>query len=184
MRNVFKINKIIIYFLVGLFIILFHNYILNHNILYLVIGITTLVLAIEGLIVDIVLKRYKTDNNHIGSELFKIALSLVILIAFNKKSDFEMVCICWSIIVIIANTKTLNKAISNLFTKKKFMFSIIFSIMQLVLAIMLISNPEHHVKLHIIILGIEFIIESIRYTMNYIYALKNDNKEVIDSGTI
>lgn len=167
MRELLRINKIIVYFIVGVAAIALNKVIIEKNLLYLLVGLSTLVLAIEGLFYDIFTRSYKTDHNHIGTELFKIALSMVVL--FVLKDNLDMICICWAILVVLASTKTLNKAISHMTNKEPFVFSMLFSIAQLVLSVILITNPEEHAPLHVIILGIEFIIEALRYIVNYIY---------------
>lgn len=174
MKKILRINKIIVYLLTGILIIAFHKPIINNNLLYLIIGITTLVLAIEGIIFDIITKRYKQEYNHIGTELFRLSLALVILFVLNDRSDFNMVCICWSIIVILANVKTLNKTIAHLMHREPFVFHMLFAVSQLILAILLISNPEHHATMHLIILGVEFIIQSIEIFINLMYVRKNN----------
>lgn len=171
-RKMLIINKIIIYIIVGLFTVIFHNLIMDNNFLYLLVGITTLLLGVEGMLADIIAKAYKSDHNHMGSELFRIVLAIVILFHFNKKEDFEMVCICWAILVVVSNTKSLNKSINHMFKGESFLFHMVFSIVQLVLAIILITDPGHHAKMHVIILGFEFLIEASEYLINVFYRQK------------
>ncbi len=169
-HTILRINKTIIYFLIGLLTIIFHSYIIEKELVYLVVGVTTLVLAIEGLLYDIIYKQFKTTHNHIGTELFKIALAIVMIVVF--KENLVLICVCWAILVALNSTKTLNKSIGHMSKKEPFVFSMIFSIVQLVLAILLIIDPEEHASMHVVLLGVEFIVEAIEFVVNSFYRTK------------
>lgn len=175
--NIFKINKTIVYAIIGILIITFHGYILDKKILSWIVGISTLVIAVEGLIYDIYYKKYHTDRNHIGSEIFKICVSILILTVF--KNDLDMICICWAIIVALTSTRSLNKAIHAMVSKKPFVFEMIFSIIELTLTILLVTNPDHHVSTHVILLGVELIVESIMIVIHMLLKKKEHAIEEI-----
>lgn len=173
--KLFKINRIIVYILIGALIIIFNDFILDKHLLSWIVGISTLVLSVEGLIYDIYFKKYETDRNHIGTEIFKIAVSILILTVF--RNDLDMICICWAILVGLTATRALNKSIYGMVAHKPFMISMLFSILELTLAILLVTNPSHHVSTHVVLLGIELIVEGIASILHALYKMHDKGEE-------
>ena len=87
-------------------------------------------------------------------------LGLVLLIFINDETQFESVAVIWGTWVILRESKELFEATETIFKKGYGLFNISESIIVIVYSILLIINPvEHHVHAHIILLGIELILD-------------------------
>ncbi len=152
LKRIVKISKILIYLCLGILILLFRNDIYDY--LYLIVSLPILYVAVQEFIYEIYTKSYLNELNKIGSLLIEIILATIILFT---KTDIELLCIIWGIIVIIKGTTALNNVIHLLVTKKFIAASLegIEAIIQIVFAILLVIEPEEHVSFHIILLGIE-----------------------------
>lgn len=168
MLKILKINKGIIYVVLGIIVLIFRASILNY--LYLFVSIPVLVIALEELAYGIYVKSYKNQFNDLGEILLKIVLS-VFLLLYNKEEELLEVCVLWGIIVIISATMAINKAIYELNHKKitVFLFETTISVAQIVFSILLLIDPYEHVNFHIILLGIEMLLIGTKEFLSYIY---------------
>lgn len=179
MRQIIRMNKMLIYFILGIIIIIFRIELKKY--LYLVVGIPVLVLAIEGMTYEILTKSYLKKHNHIGAELLRLILSVIII--FFLKNDLILICIIWGIIAILSSTREFGQCIYKLTEKRSIIISIqlLESIFQTVFAILLIIDPEEHVNFHLILLGVEMELEASRILFSYLYNYKvNKSKELLN----
>ncbi len=146
--------KPIIYILTGLLIIIFYEQILS--ILPYVVGSIMILVNISSIITDIFLKEY----NHIGYKIGIIMLGIIIITIVSE--DFNAICIIWATISIINGGRSLIKSMLGINESILNIFSLFLAIVAIVLSIFLILNPENHVATHIILLGIEIILDGIR----------------------
>lgn len=177
LNKIYKINMMIIYLIVGIITIIFRNDLLEY--LHLLVGISMLVLGLQALFLDIYFKTYQKENNKIGLDLVRVVLSIIIITAFHD--DLILVCVCWAIIAILSSCVVLSRSIHSMFKKEFFIFEMLFSIAEITFAIILISDPFEHVTFHIVILGVEFILESISILIDLLYTkvgLKNKKREI------
>lgn len=168
MLKILKINKAIIYTILGILVLIFRADILNY--LYLFVSIPVLVIALEELAYGIYVKSYKNQFNDLGEIILKIVLSIFLLL-YNKEEELLEVCVLWGIIVIISATMAINKAIFELSHKKitVFLFEMVISTAQIVFSILLIIDPFEHVNFHIILLGIEMLLVGSKEFLSFIY---------------
>lgn len=163
--------KPIIYIITGLLIIIFFQQILE--ILPYVVGTIMILVNIEAIIVDILEKDY----SHIGYKFGIIILGILILTAVND--DFEAICIIWATISIINGGKSLIKSILEVKESKIVIVDLILAITSIVLSIFLIIDPLEHVSIHILLLGVEIILDGLRVILRK-YELKyKENKQSI-----
>jgi len=175
MRQILRINKMIFYIPIGIIIIIFRQNLINY--LSLIVGIPLLIISLEGLIYEIASKNFKNEHNRLGEEIVKFILSCVIIFVFNN--DVEMISVIWGIIAILQALKELSKAIYEINTNKNklYIFLLIQTTTQIVLAILLIIEPKEHVDLHLILLGVEFLLESLRILLTFV----NNKKKKIEN---
>ena len=165
-NTIFKINKFIIYLVLGIIILVLRDD--TYNYLYLLIAIPSLVLNIEQLSYEIYERAYYKKANLIGACLLKIALALIILI---MNADMLVVCVLWGISIIISSTITLDES-TYLVTNRKifaFLIEVAESIVQIVFAVLLIIDPVEHISFHIILLGVEMLLIAARVAIEFIY---------------
>lgn len=173
-RQILRINKIIFYIPIGIIIIVFREHLINY--LSLIVGIPMLVFSLESLIYEIIIRNYRNEYNRLGEETIKIILSILIIFAFNN--DVELIAITWGIIAILQALKELSKSIHELTSNRKPIYLLVLaqSLIQIGLAILLIADPHEHVSFHLVILGVEMEIESLRIFIDFIITKKKQEK--------
>ncbi|MBR6072396.1 MAG: hypothetical protein IKP77_06185 [Acholeplasmatales bacterium] len=169
-RQILRINKMVFYIPIGIIIIVMREHLINY--LSLIVGIPMLIVSIEGLIYEIAIHSYKTEHNRIGEEIIKIILSVLIIFAFDN--NVEIISIIWGVIAILQAVKELSKAIYELTYggNPLFLLLLLQTIIQIIFAILLIIEPEEHVSLHLVLLGVEMELESSRILFTFIYNYK------------
>ena len=149
----------IILIVTGLIHIIFASYLKEK--LSIITGITTINIALINTIRNIKNKEYKT------LETMKIPENIVVMIlgimTLLKKNDaISFIAIIWGISGLRKGIKGLNVAIYNKVNNKRFVGELIHAIIETLLSILLVFNPFEKVEEHIIILGIEMILMSLK----------------------
>ena len=157
----------------GLIHIIFASYLKEK--LSIITGITTINIALINTIRNIKNKEYKT------LETMKIPENIVVMIlgimTLLKKNDaISFIAIIWGISGLRKGIKGLNVAIYNKVNNKRFVGELIHAIIETLLSILLVFNPFEKVEEHIIILGIEMIIMSLKVA----FYNEKENEEIGD----
>lgn len=148
------IIKPIIYIITGLVIIIFHDFMLDY--LAYVVGAVMILTNVEAIIVDLIEK----DREHFG---YKIGIVILgVLMVSGATSDFTSICVIWATISIINGGRNFSKSLSEIKKDKFEILILIVSFITIVLSIFLIINPTHHVTTHLILLGVEIILDAVR----------------------
>ena len=159
-RILIEIINPIIFIIVGLMNIIYANKLTE--ILPMISGIMIIVTSGMALIYNITKKEYKTlDTMRIPKNVVSIILGISIV--FNKNNAIPFIAIVWGISGLRKGTKELNIAIYNKVHKNKFILELLHAIFELVISILLIYNPFEKIEEHLVLLGIEMIISSIKY---------------------
>lgn len=158
-KDKLKFSIQIILIVAGLIHIIFAGYLKEK--LSIITGITTINISIINVIKNIKNKEYKT------LETMKIPENIVVLILgimtlFKKNNAISFIAIVWGISGLRKGIKGLNVAIFNKANNKRFVGELIHAIIEISLSILLVFDPFEKVEEHIIILGIEMIIMSLK----------------------
>ena len=158
--------KPIIYIITGLLIIIFFKDIVD--ILPYVVGSIMIIVNLEAIIVDILEKDY----GHIGYKIGILILGILLMTILAH--DFEAICVVWATISIVNGGRSLVK--SGIEIKESWLniVGLLLAITSIVLSIFLFMNPLEHVSSHIILLGIEIILDGLRIIIRK-YKLKYKN---------
>lgn len=146
--------KPIIYIITGILIIIFFQQVVD--VLPYVVGTIMILVNLEAAIVDII----EHDYTHIGYKIGIIILGILIITVVPH--DFEAICIIWATISIVNGGKSLVN--SSLEIKRSWLniIGLLLAILSITLSIFLIIDPLGHVSTHIILLGIEILLDGIR----------------------
>lgn len=148
-------------YLAGGILILLLNVELEEYI-YLIVGIDIIIVAIFGLIQEIVDRRYNEEHNHIGSLLFTLTAGILILTIFH--SNVYKVSVMWAVATIVSSTMEINEGLHGIKERKSFsIINLVFAVVEIIFSILLLIEPEEnaeHFETHIYLLGIGFILES------------------------
>lgn len=156
--KIYRIISAVLYVILGILVIIFRDMWVDY--LHYVVGAPTLILALHSLYIDLLTKSYKDMHNRIGYDIARIAISCIII--FVYKDSMYIACVLWGMLAIFNASFLLSKAFYLMHKKSYFLFSLILSVSEITFAILLIIDPMEHVMFHIILLGVEFILDAIR----------------------
>ena len=161
----YKIIKTIIYILAGILILIFNHQALNH--LSLVVGGAVLAYGFDGIIMCIIKKDYLGEKPLILASV-NLLIGLAILLV---KDEISTICIIWAVWSILREGVELTECLHKIAHKKPGFINMAESIVVIIFSFTMILNPTlHHAHTHIIILGIELILEIFFPQMDAFYA--------------
>jgi uncharacterized membrane protein HdeD (DUF308 family) len=182
MKKITGFIRIFLYITFGLILIIgeandaiFVTYNLN-----LIVGIPLLIGSLSHLYSDFKRCKYKSVDNFFGGEIIIAVLSILAIFYPLLKKSFEeeiiFICIVWGVIAILNGSRDFSHVIYYINSKEPYIYSLIESIIMIILALLLILDPLEHVKLHIIVLGIEFLIEAAEVCIHTFIGKKSDTQ--------
>lgn len=150
-----KINAILI-ILNGIICLIFHNHILN-----LLPTLCALVIILEGLVqfVEGIKNKDYASLEKINLEKSIVFMAIGIGILFRQNNALFIIGIFWGLSGLSKATHSLNVTLYNIFHKEKFLLTAVKSILEFSLSLLLIFDPYHSVGHHVIILGLELLLE-------------------------
>ena len=151
MPQALKITKAALYITAGILIFFLYEKLMPY-VAFLVGGVV-LVYALEELGFQIARRKYAD----IAGSLIQITLAILLFLAH---SEIEKICVIWGVWSIIREGRELSHALSHIKTSVVAALNVLESVVVTVLSVTLVLTPgEHHAKVHLIILGVELILE-------------------------
>ena len=180
-----QIVKTILYSLAGIAVLVFHEQITDF--VGFVVGAIIIAYSVDALIVSVIKKNYIGENLFLFGGLIHLFIGVIIFIVSD---DIVKICLVWSVWTIILEGKELSESISRLLLKKPSILNTIESIVIIFMAFLLILEPTlHNAHVHVVILGIELILEVLFPIANdivdgLIEKKKNKKKEKTDEENL
>lgn len=168
--------KTIIFAILGILILVFNELAVGH--LNFSVGGAILLYAIYAIGNSIFNKDLLVNDHGLIEGL--ILLIFAVLIMFLLDNEVVPICIVWGTWSILREAKEITEDLHRIAHKGPGFISIIESLVVIALSITMIMNPtKHHAHVHIILLGIELILE---VTFPYLYMLyyKVTKKEPVE----
>lgn len=151
MPKALKITKAVLYITAGILIFFLYETMMPY-VAFLVGGVV-LAYALEELCFQIARRKFAD----LAGSLIQIILAVLLFLSHN---DIEKICVIWGVWSIIREGRELTHELSHVKESKIAVLDILESIVVTVLSVMLVLTPgEHHAKIHLIILGVELILE-------------------------
>lgn len=134
---------------------------INTYLPYLV-GALMLVFSCAGLVVCIKRKEYKTlETKATATAIIGIVISIVIIL--QGENSISLIGIVWGLIGLKKGISGINVSLYNHSHGKKYRLELLHASAEILLAIVLILNPFEKIEIHIIILGFEMILNTMKY---------------------
>lgn len=153
----YRLVKSIIYVIGGILIFVFHNKILNGA--NFLIGSVMIVFCLNNLIVLSKEKKISKYMPRIVYDILIFILGIVLMFLVDIK-QFTTVCVIWAVWSIIREEWEVSDAIFEYKNDVIKIINIIESIFLIVISVFFIYGPTvDHLHLHIILLGIELMLE-------------------------
>lgn len=150
-----KYIRLCLYTIVGIGVMVFYKT------LYLyvndIVGVLMITYGIEEITFALFGISKNKENEEITGGCILIILGLVELVLLKGEKNFESACVIWAVWAILREGKELAEVIRKIIQKRPFIINATESIVSLVLSILLILEPEKHVHVHLILLGIELV---------------------------
>jgi len=170
-NNIVKIIRYSIYGILGILVFIFNNQI--PNCLGYVVGGVMLLYGIEGLIFDFKKSSIITKGTRFFTHLILVIMSFITM--FIAKDDIKLVCYIWAVWSIDREAEEIDeKVLDHLENIPVAIINGLESLIVMGLSIMLIINPLEHMHSHIILLGIELLLEVV---WNVIIDIQEKKKE-------
>lgn len=126
---------------------------------YVVGGIIGFI-SVVRFVYAIIEKEYiSTQSNKTASSLIMLGVSIMIIIEHEWAHTF--IPIVWGVWGLFEGAHAFNHAISRIVRHKRFLYYIIKGITEVVVAFLLLYEPEQYGELHIIVFGVSLILDGI-----------------------
>lgn len=117
-------------------------------------------ISLVRLIFAIIEKEYTvTNSNKTASSLILLGVSIMILVEHEWAHTF--IPIVWGVWGLFEAAHAFNHAFSRIARHKRFLYYIIKGVTELVVAFLLLYEPEQYGELHIIVFGISLVLDGI-----------------------
>ena len=167
-KQKYQLIKTIVFIILGIFIFIYSNT-LSYN-AYLLVGCLMLMYGIEDLIVRAVVKDFLIPK--FANDFLIILLGIVALF-LGGDEHFKSLCIIWATWGILREEWEIEEIVKHLSNKIIAIISFAESIVVIVISVFFIFEPTlHHVHLHVVILGIELILEVLFPLLNEMFKKK------------
>lgn len=170
MGKIYKLTKLILFVLMGIAILVLNEKIMEHSdILNYLVGGIIAIYGLEGVILPIATKKIKAEKIEMFGGGVNILIAIIMIFLLDKNTEeLRILCVLWSLWSIMREGEEIfdkgfegirNHPITSAINIAESIVVIVFSI-ELIIA----HNEhelEHHAHAHVILLGIELIIEVI-----------------------
>lgn len=170
MGKIYKLTKLILFVLMGIAILVLNEKIMEHSdILNYLVGGIIAIYGLEGVILPIATKKIKAEKIEMFGGGVDILIAIIMIFLIDKNTEeLRILCVLWSLWSIMREGEEIfdkgfegirNHPITSVINIAESIIVIVFSV-ELIIA----HNEhelEHHAHAHVILLGIELIIEVI-----------------------
>ena len=171
---VFRVRIILL--AVGIFCILFPTTFCDF--IPLIVGVSMILVGAFGIFVGFETKNYKVPEiSGIGDSVVLTLLGLVIVISHN--ASLLLIGVIWGLLGLGKGAKEINTFIFRLLNKENFIFPLVIGILEIIFGLILILEPTEHIAFHVVILGINMVLFSIKDPAPHKKELHQIVKEVL-----
>ena len=169
--DVYKLCKLIAFVAMGILVLIFNKAIMSNEgaIINGVVGCVIAIYGLEGIILPIATKKYKEKSLDILNGAINLLIAIIMIFLLeNHPNELRIVCVIWSLWSIVREgQEIIEKGFEGIKEHPITSFvNFAESIVVIVFSVLLICAKdahelEHHAHAHVILLGIELIIEVI-----------------------
>lgn len=146
--------------ILGLAIIIASDYIID--VLAYVVGISMVLISVINAILRLSSKKANIDTKAGALSRAIIFGVLGFLMIFIQENSLIVIGVAWGVYGLIDGGIELKEVIEEIYYKRKFIFDLLYTLTLISLSMLLIFYPESKIHFHIIILGLEIIVDSFK----------------------
>ena len=151
--------KFCLHIISGILILIFNHFSLEH--VHFVVGTVMLAYAIEDMVISCI-KGIVSHKTKFFQAIVLVSLAIVLMFFTYGEYGYQTRLIIWGTWSILREGDALTECVVRMTHKRPAFISFIESVVVIILSIEMIVDPvEHHAHVHIILLGIELILEVI-----------------------
>lgn len=126
-----------------------------------IVGVSMTAAGAFGILVSRIEKNYRHPGiSTMGESLVLTLLGIVIFVSQN--SSLLVLGVVWGLLGLGKGAKEINTFLYRLTNKENFVFPLIMGILEVIFGLILIFEPTDHIAFHVVILGINMILYSIK----------------------
>lgn len=167
----YKLSKLILFVVMGVLVLIFNKAIMHEEgaLINGIVGVVIAIYGLEGVVLPIATKKWREEKLDIlnGAINLLIAITMIFLLE-GHPHELRVVCVIWSIWSIMREGEEIVEKGFEEIKEHPITSAVNFaeSVVVIVFSVMLICardfhELEHHAHTHVILLGIELIIEVI-----------------------
>ncbi|HJJ63459.1 MAG TPA: DUF308 domain-containing protein [Methanocorpusculum sp.] len=161
---------------VGIFCILFPTTFCDF--IPLIVGVSMMIVGVFGIFVGFETRNYKTPEiSGLGDAVVLTLLGFVIVISQN--ASLLLLGVIWGLLGLGKGAKEINTFLYRASRKENFIFPLVIGILEVIFGLILILEPTEHIAFHVIILGINMVLFSIKDPAPHKKELHQIVKEVL-----
>ena len=170
----YKNIKTLVFSALGILILIFNNYLIDKaNIL---VGSLMILFGVEGVVIKFVKGKIKEELSKFFNDVLIIILG-IILFFLGKEEQLVTLCVVWATWAILREGWEISEVFQTYKVKTIAVINIIESVIVVIISILFIFSPTlEKLHTHIIILGIELILE-VMFPLSEFLILKKLHKE-------
>jgi uncharacterized membrane protein HdeD (DUF308 family) len=143
---------------IGVLCVAFSSHIGNY--FSYIVGAFMALIGLGQFVFAISTKEYVyTHSNKTAVSIILMALAVMILV--ERESANTIIAIAWGFIGLFEGAHAFNHAFSRMARRKRFVYYLIKGLIEVVLAFLLLHDPTGHLHLHIIVFGVQLILDAI-----------------------
>ncbi len=125
-----------------------------------IVGGAMVLIGFIRFITALVRREYRTvKTNQTASSLIFVALGIMIIV--ENEWAISFISIVWGILGLMEAARAFNHVFSRIAASERCIYHVIKGIVEGVLAFMLLYEPTHHIELHIIVFGVQLILDGV-----------------------
>ena len=153
--NYYRIIKTILYVVSGIVILILNEIIMN--VVGYVVGSVILVYGLDLIVKSIETHNYFGEDSTLTHAIIHMFIGIILFIVAGY---IAKICIVWAVWSILREGRELTECFHRVAHRRPAFINITESIIIIVLSFMMVLEPtEHHAHVHIILLGVELILE-------------------------
>ncbi len=173
MEKIYRIVKTVLFFIGGVLLLVFSHVFLENGFAFLplLVGTVMVYYGIENILFVTLKKEIKKEQIKFLNGFITLLIGIIVLCQIGKAEDnIVIICVMWAVWAIVRESEEIyERTILTWDVKSVSILNAIESVIVIIFSVMLIVNPvKHHVYSHVILLGVELILE---VSWGYLYDL-------------
>ena len=156
-----RISRRILLLVLGILVLLLRDHLTG--MIHIVVGVAIIVITLMMLITTIREKNYDDPKDpRLTMSVIGLILGLMIL-GHPKQDSIHFIGIAWGLQGLSSGVHELHLAFCAFRRKQKFLVALIHGGIETCLSMMLVFNPLEEISMHVLVLGIEMIIQALEF---------------------